>query len=281
MTETHPFWDVVEAVLVINLDHRGDRWERVVSTIGDRIPKGKLHRVPAILGVNIPGYGKRPWFRNGKRNSNWASRAGCTLSHKKALELASDYKTCLIIEDDIELTDSFDRVAAELADALKKRPTDWDVCYLGFTDPWGPQKKLCQLSHNHGLYRVFGCTCAHAYLVNAYSATWMSQQLPSQENVWKWVSRYRISDRWFLRHLGRRFKVGCVSPSIVNQYADYSDIVHKKIDYAHSVKHRIELSGPNRSGMPFDIRYALRQIYSYTVQGYDNFRGIIKRWRGF
>ena len=46
------FWDVVDAALVINLDHRSDRWEKVREHLKSIVPDEKLHRVSAVLAVS-------------------------------------------------------------------------------------------------------------------------------------------------------------------------------------------------------------------------------------
>ena len=161
---TTNIWDLIDAVLVINLEHRTDRWERIQQHTKNLIPQEKLHRVSAVLGKEVEGAGTKPWFRGRRRDAAWAGKAGCTLSHRKALEtiVHSDWKTVLILEDDIEFISDFEKLSSNLANTLSAQSDDWDICYLGFTDPWGPFRKIKPINTIYSLYQIFGCLCAHA-----------------------------------------------------------------------------------------------------------------------
>ena len=90
-------------VFVINLDRRPDRWDAVVSTLGqlDVVPI----RIPAVdaqavsdkeLGLRVAIDKPYQWLRRGSEAN--------ILSHCKAWEalLASGHPACLIAEDDAE-----------------------------------------------------------------------------------------------------------------------------------------------------------------------------------
>lgn len=275
------FPPLIDGVLVINLDHRPERWESFQEQVHGLIPAAKLSRVSAVLGKELPGFGQKPWFRNKKRDLTWAARGGCTLSHRRALEMARErgWKTVLILEDDVVLEENLSRLLPALATTLAAKDSTWDICYLGFTDPLPPFRHLGRLTPEHTLEQVFGCNTAHAYLVKAQARDWMLANLPHHENIWSWLSRNRAVDRWYLRNLGRRFGVVCVSPSAINQAPGFSDIVNRDTDYLSGDSH--QLAVPEQTGGAFPLLTALRRLQLGGSDVYDGLRGLIKKKRGF
>jgi len=276
----NPFWQMIDGVFVINLDSRPDRWTQFQEAARDIIPPEKLHRLTARLGRDIPSFGQRPWFRDGKRDRTWAARAGVTQSHRHALFKAREagWKTVLILEDDIAFAPEFSKLTDSLAAALHEQ--DWQLCYLGFTDPWSPCRKLTDLDTRHALYRVHGCNTAHAYLIRETARDWLIGQLPDETRVWKWLATHRAIDRWLQRHVGLEFPVACVSPSIVNQVEGYSDIVEQQTHYSDATEHvRAVRSVSGNTGYYFG--HALRRVSVRIGLISDSLRGLAKCLTGF
>lgn len=274
------FWQMIDGVFVINLDSRPDRWTQFQAAARDIIPSEKLHRLPARLGREINGFGQRPWFRGGKRDRTWAARAGVTQSHRQALLKAQQagWKTVLILEDDVAFAPEFSALTDSLATALKD--CEWQVCYLGFTDPWWPRRKETDLSPSHALYRVQGCNTAHAYLVREPAQNWIFSKLPDEAKVWAWLATHRAIDRWYQRHLGLEFPVACVSPSIVNQVEGFSDIVEQQTQYSAEPEHvRAVQSASGNAG--YYLGHALRRVSIRLGLVGDSLRGLAKRMTGF
>lgn len=272
-----PFWAMIDGVLGVNLDNRPDRWQDFQAVVADFIPADKLHRLSATLGVSLPGYGTRPWFRGRKRDRTWAGRAGCALSHRAAIAEAKrrGWRTVLILEDDIELDPSLTEVLAELPATLQT--LDWDVCYLGFTDPVAPFRALSKLPAAHSLYDVYGCNTAHAYLLRDTTYDLLLSKLPNPGSIWAWISRHRAVDRWYYRNLARYFKVCAVSPTLINQQGGFSDITqrpHEKVHSTHVPDVRYSMFG-------FQARRALRWLAFRLAEPRDWLRGRIKQARGF
>lgn len=225
-------WQHVDAVLVINLEKRKERWTHLKESIDGMIPEDKVTRFPAVLGIEIPGYGERPWFRGRSSDTRWAARAGCTLSHRATQEMAAarNWDLTLVLEDDADFSGI---EAEELNEALRKLlevKNTWDVCYLGFSKTRGPSRLLSQIG-NHGIYQVTGCSAAHAYLVNAKAREWILKGLPSKDRIWSWTSLHRISDRWYSWNMSRELSIIAVSPSMINQQVGFSDLVQNVTDY--------------------------------------------------
>lgn len=271
------FWDLVDGVLVVNLDSRPDRWRELQTAAAGIVPAHKLHRLPATLGAALPGFGVPPWFRGRKRDKTWAGRAGCALSHRAAIAHAREqgWRTVLILEDDIEFESTLNAVLSALPAALQA--ADWQVCYLGFTDPVSPYRTLAELPEGHELCAVAGCNTAHAYLLKASTFDWLLQRLPKEGDIWRWISRHRAVDRWYYRNLARRFRVCAVSPAVVNQRPGFSDIVQRQTGRVHVTHVPERRHGP----LAYWLLGKLRWLSYRLAEPRDRLRGCIKQLRGF
>lgn len=276
-------WDLIDAVLVINLENRPERWAQFTKMAKTVIPEQKIHRIDAVYGRNLKGFGKRPWFRKRKRDHTWGARAGCILSHKKALKAASEknWSNVLILEDDIEIDADLPKLSSSICKALQGPRSDWDLCYFGFTDPWGPLRSIAKVGNDRSLHQVYGCNCAHAYLVSADVREWLLKKLPDEENIWKWLSSNRAVDRWYRNTLGRHFKIYCLSPAIFNQAAGYSDIVGKKTGRHEDANHTTTISKASHRYLTFTLLYVFMICRSWGYETYDLCRGLVKKLRGF
>ena len=275
--QAEAFWNQIDGVLVVNLDSRPDRWQGLQAATAGIIPAHKLHRLSATLGAALPGFGVPPWFRGRKRDKTWAGRAGCTLSHRAAIAHARQqgWRTLLILEDDIELTPALAEVLAALPAALQA--ANWQVCYLGFTDPVSPYRTLVNLPIGHRLCAVSGCSTTHAYLLQDSCFDWLLQQLPEPDDIWPWISRHRAIDRWYYRNLARHFRVCAVSPALVNQQGGFSDITQRQHEKVHSTR----VPETRHGALAFALLNALRQLAWRLAAPRDWLRGCIKRLRGF
>lgn len=207
----------VDGVIVINLDHRPERWKSFQAAWRNLLPWERVVRLAATEGVCLPGYGASPWFRGRKRDRTWAGRAGCALSHAQALMEARrrGWSRVLIFEDDAAPTAATTR--ASLAGVLSRR--DWDMLYLGCHEPQGSPDTVIE-----PLVRITGALDAHAYGVSARLRDWLIDQLPSEDSVWRWIARERALDRWYSRAVGRRFVVMMCAPELAMQSEGPSDI---------------------------------------------------------
>lgn len=268
---------IADGTIVINLDHRQDRWEQFERTIKPRLGSIPVHRLSAVNGVEIPGYGAPPFFQGKTRDRTWAGRAGCVLSHRAALETAVQQRwtSVLILEDDIELQDSFPDLLMRLRETLAG--VDWDVCYLGFSDPVGPYQKVCDLGDRNELFRIFGCSLTHAYLVRDRAYAFLLDQLPDERTIWRWLTRHRAIDRWYARELSTELRVLAVTPSVVLQGIDYSDITGR----TGEEKQRTSLPDNAASSKFTTSARWWRKLRNMLEGIYDAARGWLKSRRGF
>ena len=279
----HSIWKLIDAVLVINLDHRADRWAQFQQAVAGIIPPEKILRIPAVVGKEIIGYGTRPWFRSRKRDLTWAARAGCVLSHRRALTTARDrgWQTVLILEDDVSIEPAFGQLAGALAATLAKSPEAWQICYLGFTEPLAPCRVIAALDDSHQLCEISGCTTTHAYLIQARARGWILACLPDATSIWPWLARHRAIDRWYQTVLARHFPVTCVSPAVMNQRPGFSDIVQRQTEELGTDGHLLRAPDPVTSPAIFRLRRRIHRASTYLSQACDVLRGFVKRLRGF
>jgi GR25 family glycosyltransferase involved in LPS biosynthesis len=275
-----PFWGRLDGIAIINLDDRPERWRETLEELSPFPNIPNPTRISAVRGVDLDGFGKRPWFRGRPTDKRWAARAGCTQSHRKALLLAKArcWKTFLILEDDAELKPMSAVPVERLDEQLFERFPDWDICYLGFSKAVGQSLELTRFD-GHGLCEVTGCYTTHAYLVRERARDWILNHLPEDSRAWAWHAQHRIIDRWYVRHLSRDLRVFAVTPSMITQRAGFSDIVQRPVNYDNefdgTVKHLAE------SGARF--RFAKRIHHAKMVWNdvYDGFRAAFKRINGF
>jgi hypothetical protein len=272
-------------VLVINLDHRPERLEHFAEIASLTSVLDGWQRVPAVNGIELPGYGRPPWFRNGKRDKCWAGRAGCTLSHRKAIEHARDmgWNSVLILEDDVQLGESFEAGVRSFIDGTAAQPNPWLVCFLGFSQQVGPSLKLYPLDEARAVYQIFGCTGTFAYLLQRDSFDWLLANLPTAQTIWPWVAKHRAIDRWYARNLSGRFAVHAVSPNLIGHYSSFSDIgqragAHLVIEEVASDSHgRLRACGP----LAYRAIAGLLQVRFILTRLANRLQCVMKRKRGF
>jgi hypothetical protein len=268
-------------VCVINLDSRTDRWEIFQREILPHFDGLPVDRISATLGTQIPGYGKAPYFRGRKRDRTWAARGGCTLSHRNAMlhAKAKGWSHLLILEDDITIERT---PAPEFLNALQNafQSTQFDVCYLGFTDPVPPFRQLVDLGSGYALHQIFGCSTTHAYLHSTHSINSLLSVLPTTESIWNWIARHRAIDRFLSRNLSPQLNVTALSPSLIIQRPCFSDIVGKDV-VACTENHQTEVAAQHPSALDYQMK-SLAKATSLRRSGYlDHLRSLWKRFCGF
>nr|VFK46316.1 MAG: Glycosyltransferase involved in LPS biosynthesis, GR25 family [Candidatus Kentron sp. TC] len=220
------FWDKLDVVYVINLAHRKDRWDSITRHLSEFVPPTKIHRIEAILGVDIPGYGAPPWF--GKRTGparHRAGAAGAVLSHKRALEQAKreGYSNLLILEDDARFNDPLTGAKGDLiARFMLENP--WDILYLGFIDGRREVARVHGDAETGFIERTCGMLTGHAYLVNKFAYDKLLRRLPEERNVWSWLAFHWAIDVWLRNWFAPFNRVYRCYPSIVDQAVNVSDI---------------------------------------------------------
>ena len=219
-TGISPCWEAIDGAVVINLDRCPERWESCQAKVCTRFPAGRVHRLSAVEGRKLPGYDQAPWFQvTGERASYWAGAAGCTLSHRKAIEMAKErgWRNVFVMEDDVYIGAEPPGYSDVLRKALDELQGPY-MMYLGYSKPhpFGYKVDEC---HDVSLWRMGGVVSTHAYIVSAPLYDWLLERLPSEDNIWEWLSRYRAIDAFYRDYVATiaRFPVYTVVPQIVGQ----------------------------------------------------------------
>jgi len=225
---SHPCWGKVDGILVINMDDNPGRLENFMQQVGRLLPPQKLHRISAVAGRRVAGYGELPWFteRTGARAPFWGGTAGCALSHRRAVERARQegWKNVLILEDDARLTPS--RAALDMLESVLTSLRGDYFLYLGFNRPTPYGTCLKRGADGVSLWRTEGVLATHAYLLPASMYERVLALLPEEESVWEWLSRYRAVDvlyRDFVAPL-KGVSVYALMPLMFSQSDEASDI---------------------------------------------------------
>lgn len=196
----HECWEQIDAVVCINMDDQPERWAKFQERMAGVIPAEKLHRLSAVVGRQIAGYGERPWFtaRTGERSRHWAHGAGCLLSHRDALRLARDkgWANVLIMEDDAVPEVTAEGMSA-LGKALRELRGKW-LLYLGYVDPPTPSGARLWQQGPSSLWLLGGALALHAYMAPASMYDPLLAALPERhEDVWRWMAQHRAIDNFF------------------------------------------------------------------------------------
>lgn len=223
----HTVWSKVDRILVVNLDSSPERMTQFLRENAASLPEGRIERLSAVLGRALPTYGKAPWFteRTGERARFWGGTAGCALSHRRAIEKAraEGWQNVLIMEDDaVVRTDAAGLDAFEKA--LDTLTGDY-MLYLGFNKPVPYGRKL-YCGQGVDLWQVEGVLATHAYLLPSSMYDKVLNLLPTEENVWEWLTRYRAVDSMYRDYLSALpgVRICALYPVLVDQGCTTSDI---------------------------------------------------------
>lgn len=259
----HSVWDKVDGILVINLDTSTDRMERFRENNASTLPMPKVQRLSAVLGRALPTYGVAPWFteQTGERASFWGGTGGCALSHRRAVEYAKSQGWCnvLILEDDAVVRD--DSAAVEiLSRALDELKGDY-MLYLGFNKPVPYGSRMLR-GNGVDLWQVEGVLATHGYILPASMYDRVLSLLPTEENVWEWLTRYRAIDSMYRDYMSAQpgVKVYALYPVLVDQGAAVSDIGGGAAGDAEYSCKRPPYSYASLSGILHLVSYPLRRM---------------------
>ncbi len=222
------WWDELDAVVFINMDSRTDRLQLFMERVGCHVPAEKLHRLSATVGKELPGFGEPPWFSNatGERAAAWAGVAGCSLSHRYAVQLVAEkgWRKALILEDDVmyEATAEQETLLQSAVAGLQGAA----MLYPGYNIPV-PHGRRVSSNAGAGLWQVEGVLAAHSYIITAEAAALLLPRMATAENVWEWVSVYRAVDTFYQEYaaLLPGCRVFALFPVVFRQGTSFSGIM--------------------------------------------------------
>ena len=197
------FTDYFDSALCINLDRRQDRWKLSQKEF-KKIGLENVERISAIDGDTIPTVGDL------KPGAN-----GCRLSHAKAFAFAKqkNYKSFLLLEDDIEFHQSFN----ELFNFMSPRiPQDWDILYMCANPATGTRREI-----DNNIFKVCGVYAAHCVI---FKETVYEIAL---NNL---ITNYIQSDLTY-GEIQKQYNAYVLYPHLAFQRSDYSDIEKEVVNY--------------------------------------------------
>ena len=145
VVESHPCWDSVDVVYILNLETRSDRYMETLSSLARvAAPLHKIHHYKAQKDASMSAY------------------AGATKNHLDVMvhfNQTPELKQCLVLEDDIVFTSDVSRVWTRVAEFFR-RPYDYTLCFLAISriGPREPFDDLLSRSRQ-------GCTTSSAYFL--------------------------------------------------------------------------------------------------------------------
>lgn len=230
----HPVWNEIDGILVINLDSSRERMDKFLADNAETLPLDKVHRLSAVYGRALPSYGKEPWFTacTAERASYWGGAGGCSLSHAKAIARAKaeGWRNVLIMEDDV-VTGQHPDALAILEYALKNIKGDY-MLYLGYSRPT-PYGSAVQKSGEHALWQVEGVLSTFAYLVPESMYDRLLAVMPTEENIWEWMSIHRAIDTFYKDTVASMpgVKIYAIQPDLVVHIDGMSDVSGSSVTY--------------------------------------------------
>lgn len=253
----HPVWNEIDGILVINLDSSRERMDRFMADNAETMPLDKVHRLSAVYGRALPSYGKEPWFtaRTAERASYWGGAGGCSLSHAKAIARAKaeGWRNVLIMEDDV-VTGEHPDALAMLEYALQNIKGDY-MLYLGYSRPT-PYGRAVQKSGEHALWQVEGVLSTFAYLVPECMYDRLLEVMPTEENIWEWMSIHRAIDTFYKDTVASMpgVKIYAIQPDLVVHIDGMSDVSGSSVTYTGRYDQTLI---PHRYATPSGIMHVL------------------------
>ena len=125
-------------IAVINLDRRPDRWEAFERMARRVAGAGFLEHCRRVAAVDGAALESSDEIRHLFRGNDFEFRrgiVGCALSHMEvwrshAAADGDDGALCLVLEDDVELGERFDRRLAEVCETLRAEHPEFDLALL-------------------------------------------------------------------------------------------------------------------------------------------------------
>lgn len=155
--------DFYDLIVYINLDSRFDRKILVEQEFQ------KLNINPIRISGIVPQID----------NPHYRGILGCTLSHKKCLQMALEQNSnILIFEDDVKFLDN----AIETIElALEEVSTmEWDMLYFGANVCWNESQDVPLKQVTNHLARLTWAQATHAYSVNKNFVSKLLHYIPNQ-----------------------------------------------------------------------------------------------------
>lgn len=206
-------WDLVDAVLYINLEHRVDRREHLLGELGRvGVPASKIHRVDAV-----------------RRD---VGALGCTLSHIKALELVLEkgWERVLVLEDDFTWMPGVGALGVEkqVGDLMSLPSGKWDVVQIS----WNPSGRVVGVGRLPWLRRAVGVRTTSGYFIRRDFVSELLECFVDAAATMEaegWSAEQCCDMRW--QELQHQAEWYVAYPPLGYQMDGWSDVEGKEVSY--------------------------------------------------
>lgn len=219
------------SAVVINLDHRTDRWNRISESLAEKVPWMKVSRLSAVNGKQNPPSDNDVtkswttgrlaklfhWYRAKKCVMSPGER-GCCASHIKAWQIcASQHKPLVVLEDDAVIFKNFSQTVAR---AMAECPKDTGAIWLSCKDRGWAKRVSKTLMKPYFVWTTVG------YVIWPHAAKKLLNMRPLDAPVDNFMA---------VKILDEEISAFTVRPAVVRQAATWnvgSDVPHSD-DAAH------------------------------------------------
>lgn len=280
----HEAWDSIDGVLVINLDTFPERMTAFMADNEGRIPAEKVHRLVAVDGRKLPGFGEPPWFMPStmERAYFWGGTAGCALSHRLAIERAKaeGWKNVLVMEDDVRVLDN--PGALSVMQYALKNLTGKYLLYLGYSRPTPYGRKIYEEGES-SLWKTEGVLAGYGYLVPESMYDTLLSMMPTEDNIWEWLSIYRAVDSFYRDNVAPMpgVRVYMVQPDLIAHVDGISSIAATYTSTAHHAKSLLPYSYATPRGICHLLMTPFRRLKVYLNSVRTHRRALKRGFPGF
>jgi hypothetical protein len=216
--------DYVDVIYYINLDHRPDRKTEILEELEKYgISPEKIVRIPAVY-LKERGH------------------LGCSKSHILTVEsfLKSEYKNCVILEDDFQFVEPPNKVNGAFCDLFESN-LDFDVCMLAgniyttdYVEEYPFVRKAVQILTTAGymVSRNFAQTLLENFKEGAekLEKSYDEKEGKTELGQYAYDGQYAI-DQYWTRLQGDKSKWYIFEPKMAKQRDSYSDIMAGNVAY--------------------------------------------------
>ena len=213
----------IDKIFIINLENRTDRRDEIINEMKKQNISNEQYEFFKAIRPELKDIYK--WNNNfckdvlkhvqpNNRINYLIGCLGCLKSHREVIKKAieRDYKNVLILEDDTEFIDNFEK----LLDYSKQINNNYDMLYLAGSH-LGKKEVISK-----NIIKIQGSYTTGSYLIKRNVMEYMYNNINNYD---------KEVDVFYANNLQNKFDCYCVYPHITKQRDGFSDIQHKHVKY--------------------------------------------------
>ena len=215
----------IDKIFIINLKYRTDRKEQII----EEMQKQNIINYEFVDAIRPTIEDVKDWnpqfcyhVKNGIHPSRFSNYQigclGCLKSHLEVCRIALErnYKNILILEDDTELIQDFNKIY-EYSSQIEN---NYDMLYLAGSH-LGIKHQVAP-----NIIKIFGTHTTGSYLITEKVMKYFVNNIKAYS---------REVDVFYATHIQDKFNCYCTVPHITKQRSSYSDIQHANVSYRLSL----------------------------------------------